>query len=121
MLAMPATTTTLKVPDLLLTAMKTRAIKLGYPSFNSYIMGLGRYDLLCQGVHSITGAIARAPGRLRDKVDSWLLRLAERGVGDRGVLLSHIVDRMQRRQQSELSALNDLVDEDTADWSGYSI
>jgi hypothetical protein len=57
------------------------------------------------------------PGRL----DAWLLSLAEGGVGERGVLLNYIIERVQRRHQTELQAMLDLAAEDEADWTNYSI
>lgn len=118
---MASVTITLKVPALLLQALRTRSERLGFKSFAAYMLSLGRYDILCQGEHTITGAITRATGHIRDKIDAWLLRLAERGIGKRGVLLNHIVERMQHRHQSELAALSDLADEDNAEWSHYTI
>lgn len=112
---------TLKVPARIHQALKTRSQKLGFKSFAAYFLSLGRYDIICQGEHTITAGIARATGHVRDKIDAWLLRLAERGVGKRGVLLHHIVERMQRRQQTELRVLLDFAEEDEADWSNYSI
>lgn len=118
---MASVTITLKVPAILLQALKTRAQNLGFQSFAAYLLSLGRYDIICQGEHTMTGAIARATGHIRDKIDNWLKRLAERGVGKRGVLLNHIVERMQKRHQSGLAALSDFADEDHAEWSHWSI
>jgi hypothetical protein len=118
---MASVTITLKVPALLLQALRARSATLGFKSLAGYILSLVRYDIICQGEHTITAGFARATGHVRDKIDGWLLRLAERGVGKRGVLLNHLVERIQVRRQSELSALSDMADEDAAEWCNWTI
>lgn len=118
---MPAIIRSIRFPDLLMQALEVRAKQLGYASFNSYMLGLVIYDLICQGMHSITLPIAKATGHQKDRVYSWLLRVVGRGVGVRGVLLSHIVERAQKKHQTELEAILEMASEEGEEWSHYAI
>jgi len=118
---MPSITRSLKIPELLMQALEQRARQLGYTSFNGYMKGLVRYDLMCQGEHSLTIPINQATGRQQDKVDAWLLRVARRGIGARGVLLNHIVERMQARGQTSLEAILEAASDDSEEWSHWDI
>lgn len=65
---------------------------LGYPSMSAYLKGLVRYDLICQGPHTMTIPWANLPLDEQDKLDAKLLKLTNTGVGERGQLLKRIMD-----------------------------
>ncbi len=94
---MRSKTTSIKQPWALAEAGKRRAEQLGYPSFNAYISGLIRYDLLVRGEHTITRPIAQMDLDAQDKVDSELLEIEKSGKGRRGVLLEALIDRAMTR------------------------
>lgn len=68
-----------------------RAQQLGYPDGNAYIKGLMRYDLLVQGDHDVTVAWAKLSAVEQDKIDAHLLGLTQKGKGERGQMLKHIL------------------------------
>lgn len=92
---MRSKTTSVKLPESVLEASRRRAAELGYPSFNSYLLGLLRYDLLVRGPHTVTRPIAGMDLARQDALDAELLRLEMNGNGrgKRGVLLAHLVER----------------------------
>lgn len=51
-------------------AIERRAKALGYPSLSAYLKGLARYDLLCQGPHTMTQPWASLPLAEQDKIDA---------------------------------------------------
>lgn len=73
-------------------AIERRAKTLGYPSLSAYLKGLARYDLLCQGPHTMTQPWASLPLVEQDKIDAKLCDLSKKGVGERGQLLKRIVE-----------------------------
>lgn len=89
--------TSVRLPERALEAGRRRAEALGYGSFNAYLLGLLRYDLLVRGKHSITLPMARMDLDRQDALDGELLALEEAGCGKRGVLLGHIVERAVAR------------------------
>jgi len=76
---MASRTRSLKLPGILADAAEIRAINAGYKSYNAYVKGLIRYDLLCQGPHSITLPWAELRPEEQDKIDTRLLELTEKG------------------------------------------
>lgn len=90
---MASHTRSTKLPASLAEAAELRAKALGYPSWNAYIKGLIRYDLLVQGDHTITLPWARCPLDVQDQVDNKLLALTEKGKGERGQLLKRIMTK----------------------------
>jgi len=102
---MASQTRSTKLPSALAEAAEHRAKKLGYPSWNAYIKGLIRYDLLVQGEHTITLPWAALPLDEQDKIDLRLLELTERGVGQRGQLLSRLMERITKGGGSTQKAL----------------
>ncbi len=89
---MASHTRSTKLPACLAEAAELRAKALGYPSWNAYIKGLIRYDLLVQGDHTITLPWARCPLEQQDQVDAKLLALTEKGKGERGQLLKRLME-----------------------------
>lgn len=73
-------------------AIERRAKALGYPSLSAYLKGLARYDLLCQGPHTMTQPWASLPLVEQDKIDAKLLDYSKRGIGERGQLLKRIIE-----------------------------
>lgn len=88
-----AKTTSIKLPPDLAEAAEQRAKSLGYPSWNAYVKGLIRYDLLVQGPHTITLPWAGMPLAEQDKIDARLLEMTKTGNGERGQLLQRIIER----------------------------
>jgi len=64
---------------------------LGYRTKADYRRGLARFDLLVQGLHPVTLAIAQMPVAEQDRIDAELLELTKKGVGNRGELFTHII------------------------------
>lgn len=92
---MASQTRSTKLPAALADAAERRAKDLGYPSWNAYIKGLIRYDLLVQGSHTVTLPWASLPLGEQDRIDERLLELTEKGVGERGQLLGRILERVK--------------------------
>lgn len=90
-----------KLPADLAEAAELRARTLGYVSWNAYIKGLIRYDLLVQGPHTVTLPISQLRPEEQDKVDSELLDRAKSGIGARGQLLENIVQRIAGADRAE--------------------
>lgn len=65
-------------------AIERRSKALGYPSLSAYLKGLARYDLLCQGPHTMTKPWSNLPLDEQDKIDAKLLDYSKRGIGERG-------------------------------------
>ena len=91
---MASHTRSTKLPACLAEAAELRAKALGYPSWNAYIKGLIRYDLLVQGDHTVTLPWARCALDVQDQIDAKLLTLTEKGKGERGQLLKRILKRV---------------------------
>jgi hypothetical protein len=102
---MASQTRSTKLPAALAEGAEHRAKKLGYPSWNAYIKGLIRYDLLVQGEHTITLPWAALALDKQDKIDLRLLELTQRGVGQRGQLLSRVMERITKGGGSTQEAL----------------
>lgn len=85
-----------KLPPDLAEAAELRARALGYRSWNAYVLSLIRYDLMVQGPHPVTLPISNMRDEDRDAVDSALLAATKDGIGQRGQLLSRILERVQR-------------------------
>lgn len=83
----------IRLPNPLIEAGERRAQDLGYPSFNAYVAGLIRYDLMVRGKHHVTLPIARMRLEEQDKIDDHLLEIEENGEGERGVFLEHLIER----------------------------
>jgi hypothetical protein len=92
---MASQTRSTKLPASLAEAAEHRAQALGYPSWNAYIKGLIRYDCLVQGAHTITLPWAASSLDQQDRIDIRLLELTQRGVGQRGQLLTRLIQRIQ--------------------------
>jgi hypothetical protein len=91
---MASHTRSTKLPACLAEAAELRAKALGYPSWNAYIKGLIRYDLLVQGDHTITLPWAKCALDVQDQIDAKLLVLTEKGKGERGQLLKRIMKKV---------------------------
>jgi hypothetical protein len=76
-------------------AIERRYRALGYSSLSAYLKGLVRYDLLCQGPHTMTQPWASLPLADQDKIDAKLLVYSRQGVGERGQLLRRIIEGAQ--------------------------
>ena len=75
--------------------MIARSAALGYRSVSAYLKGLVRYVALVQGPHSITLPMSNLPDAAQDKIDGPLLTVTKRGVGERGQLLSRLLERVK--------------------------
>lgn len=104
---MASQTRSTKLPCALAEAAEHRAKALGYPSWNAYIKGLIRYDLLVQGSHTITLPWAALPLDQQDKIDLRLLELTQRGIGQRGQLLTRLMERVTTDGATSQDALCD--------------
>ena len=91
---MASQTRSTKLPPDLAEVAELRAKALGYPSWNAYIKGLIRYDALVQGPHTMTQPWAALPLDQQDAIDAKLLRQTKAGVGERGQLLTRILERV---------------------------
>lgn len=88
---------TVRLPAALAEAAELRAQMLGYPNLTAYVKGLMRYDCLVQGRHTITLPYADLPASEQDKLDDKFLELTKRGVGERGQLLTRIIERAKEK------------------------
>ena len=86
---------TAKFPPDLYEVMTARASALGYRSVSAYLKGLVRYDALVQGPHSITLPMSHLPDATQDEIDGQLLGVTKRGVGERGQLLTRLLERVK--------------------------
>lgn len=91
---MSSKTRSTKLPYDLADAAEMRAKQLGYPSWNAYIKGLIRYDLMVQGSHTVTLPIARMRPEEQDRIDAELLERTREGKGVRGQWLEHTIRRI---------------------------
>lgn len=82
-----------KLPPDLAEVAELRARALGYQSWNAYVCGLIRYDAMVQGAHAVTLPISHMRAEDRDAVDASLLSATREGIGQRGQLLSRILER----------------------------
>lgn len=73
-------------------AAEIRWKQLGYASKGDYRRALERYDLMVQGNHPVTLAIAKMPEVDQERIDEGLLDLTKRGIGKRGQLLQRLID-----------------------------
>ena len=101
---MSSKTRSTKLPYDLADAAEMRARQLGYPSWNAYIKGLIRYDLMVQGGHSVTLPIARMRPEEQDKIDAELLERTREGKGIRGQWLEHAIRRVVGTPSTEVVA-----------------
>lgn len=88
---MASSTRSTKLPYVLAEAAEIRAKALGYASWNAYIKGLIRYDLLIQGPHTVTLPLSHSRPEEQDRVDWELLDRVRTGVGSRGQYLENLV------------------------------
>lgn len=88
---MSSQTRSTRLPSDLAEAAEIRARQLGYGSWNAYVKGLIRYDLLVQGPHTITLPISQLRPEDQDDYDAKLLRLTQAGKGERGQMLEKLV------------------------------
>lgn len=91
---MPSKTRSTKLPHALADAAEMRAKQLGYPSWNAYIKGLIRYDLMIQGSHTVTLPVARMRAEDQDRIDAELLERTLEGKGIRGQWMEHAIRRI---------------------------
>ena len=101
---MPSKTRSTKLPHDLADAAEMRSRQLGYPSWNAYIKGLIRYDLMVQGGHSVTLPIARMRPEEQDKIDAELLERTCEGKGIRGQWLENAIRRIAGSSSPEIVA-----------------
>ena len=92
---MASRTRSTKLPPDLAEVAELRAKALGYPSWNAYIKGLIRYDALVQGPHTHTHPWAALSLADQDAIDAKLLRCTKTGNGERGQLLTRILERVK--------------------------
>jgi hypothetical protein len=98
---MSSKTRSTKLPYDLADAAEMRAKQLGYPSWNAYIKGLIRYDLMVQGSHSVTLPIAQMRPEDQDRIDAELLDRTREGKGVRGQWLEHTIRRIAGVSETE--------------------
>lgn len=92
---------TLKLPPALDEIADLLAKQFGYSSRNAFIKGLIQYAAVAQGEHSITLPWSKLPLEDQDRVNEHLLTLAKRGMGERGMLLTHIMERVAKGMKPE--------------------
>jgi len=81
---MRSTMFSLRLPVVILDAVKKRAKQLGYQSLTAYIVGLIRYDLMIGKDHPATVEIARQREEDQDAIDDELVRMYEKGESLKG-------------------------------------
>lgn len=96
---MAATARSCKLPPDLAEAAEIRARALGYRSWNAYVCSLIRYDLMVQGTHPVTLPISNMRDEDRDAVDASLLEATKTGTGQRGQLLTRILERARSAEE----------------------
>jgi len=84
---------TVKFPPDLYEVMTLRARVAGYRSVSAYLKGLVRYDALVQGLHPVTLPMSHLPDTDQDAIDAQLLQATKAGAGQRGQLLTRIIER----------------------------
>lgn len=84
---------TVRTPNALLEVLTLRAEQTGYPSLTAYFLGLARYDLMVQGAHEITQPWSELTLSKQDQIDDHLCRLFKHSKGERGQLLSRLIER----------------------------
>jgi hypothetical protein len=92
----------MKFPVPLWDAMRQRAKDLGYSTTVGYIVGLIRYDLICQKPHEVTRHIGDLPLATQDDVDAGLLRITKTGEGQKGSFLRKLVEEIIDAENSNL-------------------
>lgn len=92
----------MKFPVPLWDAMKQRAKDLGYSTVVGYVIGLIRYDLICQKPHEVTRHLGELPLKIQDEVDDGLLRITKTGEGQRGSFLRKLVEEIVNAASSAL-------------------
>ena len=105
---MPSKTRSTKLPHDLADAAEMRSQQLGYPSWNAYIKGLIRYDLMVQGGHSVTLPIGRMRPEEQDKIDTELFERTREGKGIRGQWLENAIRRIAGTSSPE-RVVNEIV------------
>ncbi len=101
---MATVTISIRISSDLAEAVKLRTSGIGYRNKTLYWEGLARYDNLVQGDHSVTLPMANLSPEEQDKIDSQLLEVARRGVGERGQLLKRLLDKIKEDQGSASAA-----------------
>lgn len=91
---MSSQTRSTRLPNDLAAIAELRAKQLGYPSWNAYVKGLIRYDAMVQGKHDLTLPMAGLSLEDQDKIDARLLRNTQKGVGERGQFLKHLMSKV---------------------------
>lgn len=84
-----------KLPPDLAEAAAKRSKALDYASLSAYLKALIRYDLLVQGPHTVTLPISHMRPEKQDAVDAKLLEFTKSGVGERGQLLTRLLEKVQ--------------------------
>lgn len=84
---------TVKFPPDLYDVMTLRATAAGYRTVSAYLKGLVRYDALVQGSHPVTLPMSNLPDTQQDAIDAQLLKATQAGIGQRGQLLTRIIER----------------------------
>ena len=92
---MPSKSHTVKLPPDLHEVLRLRAEILGYQTPSAYLHGLIRYDALVQGPHSVTLPMSHLRDVERDDIDAQLLAITKLGVGQRGQLLSRLLEKLK--------------------------
>ena len=82
-----------KVPSILAEPAEDRSRELGYGSFNAYVTGLIRYDLVSLKPHTLTVPIALMDLDAQDRIDTDLAQLHSTGEGAKGQWLEHVIER----------------------------
>lgn len=104
-IAMSSSRKSLKLSADLEEAADLRTAALGYRSWNAYVKGLIRYDLLVQGEHTLTLPYSNMPLEKQDGIDGHLLNLAKQGKGERGQLLKRIMERIQEGESPDAAVI----------------
>lgn len=99
---MASKTRSTKLPPDLADAAEIRAQSLGYSSWNAYIKGLIRYDLMVQGEHSVSLPISRMRPEEQDHIDAELLQRTKDGKGKRGQWLEKALKELAGEHHEEV-------------------
>jgi hypothetical protein len=94
----------IRTPVVLFDALTTRADRIGYQTLTAYFLGLARYDLMVQGPHSITLPWSVLALEKQDAIDDKLAKLTAEGKGERGQLLTRLIERAGSADSKAIAA-----------------
>lgn len=102
----------IRIPSCLTDQLEARAAALGYPSVSAYFLGLARYDFLVQGPHALTVPWSHLSIQKQDAIDDNLSKLLDDGKGQRGQLLTRLIERASNPDSAGIAAAMETLNPD---------